>query len=426
MPYRIAGIDVHKKILNVVVADISVEGEYVLEREIFGTTDSELRRLAEWLIARDVQEAVMESTAQYWRPVWGTLEQYWTPAVRQREGAGAATGKLHLAQAKSNRGARGRKNDFRDAERLVRRLAAQELVLSFVPDPEQRLWRTLTRRKQQLSKDRVRFHNQLEAVLEQMHIKLSSRVSNLLGVSARRMLKAVAEGANDPAAVAALADGTLRASQQQLRDALAPCAGLPDVFRRLLQMDLEWLGVLESYMEKLEREIAALLEAQSEAVQRLAEVPGLGVESAQQIIAEVGPTAAAFASEKALASWVGVCPGEEVSAGKPHSKRSPKGNRNMRRLLNQAAHAAVKMKGSIFQVVFQRLLRRTNYNQAIWCIAHRLCRLIWKILHEGVRYEERGPSVSAKSKQARQWRMIRELTRSGFRVQPPLREATSA
>jgi len=189
MPYRIAGIDVHKKVLVVVVAEITEQGEWSYEQGKFGATDPELRRLAEWFLQQGVQEVVMESTAQYWRPVWGTLEQYWTPVMRQREGAGPMAGKLHLAQAQSNRGPRGRKNDYRDAERLVHRLVAQELVLSFVPDPEHRLWRTLTRRKQQLTEDRTRFHNQLEALLEQMHIKLSSCVSDLLGVSGRRMLE---------------------------------------------------------------------------------------------------------------------------------------------------------------------------------------------------------------------------------------------
>jgi transposase len=208
MLYRIAGIDIHKKLLVVVIGDVAVEGAYVFERRKFGATPGELRRLATWLIEREVQEAVMESTAQYWRPVWATLEQHWMPVIRQGSEAGPMAGKLHLAQAQSNRGPRGRKNDFRDAERIVRRLVAQELVLSFVPDPEQRLWRTLTRRKQQLTKDGVRFQNRLEALLEQMHIKLSGQMSDLLGVSGRRMLEALAEGATDPAAVAALADPT--------------------------------------------------------------------------------------------------------------------------------------------------------------------------------------------------------------------------
>ncbi len=152
-------------------------------------------------------------------------------------------------------------------------------------------------------------------------------------------------------------------------------------------------------------------------VQRVAEVPGFGADSALQMIAEVGPQAAAFASEKALASWVGVCPGNEESAGESKSTRSPKGNRPMRRLLNQAAHAAVKVKGSIFQVTFQRLFPRMGYQQAIWAIAHRLCRLLWKILHAGIRYEERGPAVSAKSKRNRAARMIKELKALGYRIE---------
>jgi transposase len=194
MCYRIAGIDVHKKMLAVVVADVEVEGEYEFERRTFGSNPEHLRLLAEWLLERDVEEAVMESTAQYWQPIWGALERCWRPSCQKREGAGPMSGKLHLAQAHSNRGRRGRKRDFPDAERLVKRLVAQELVLSFVPDPEQRLWRTVTRRKLQLRRLRVQMQNQLEALLEEAHIKLSSFVSDLLGVSARRMMHAIAKG----------------------------------------------------------------------------------------------------------------------------------------------------------------------------------------------------------------------------------------
>jgi transposase len=419
MPYRIAGIDVHKKMLAVVIADVAVEGEYSYERRKFGATASELQQLAIWLAQQEVQEVVLEATAQYWRPVWAQLEQDWRPVMQRQPEAGRLAGQLHLAQAQSNRGARGRKDDFRDAERLVRRLVSRELVLSFVPDPEQRLWRTLTHRKQQLIQDRVRFQNRLESLLEQMHIKLSGQVSDLLGMSARRMLAALAQGATDPAAVAALADRSLRATPQQLCDALAACVDLAPLYRRLLQMELEQLHFMEQQMHRLEQEIAQLLHAHSAAIERLAEVPGLGVESAQQIVAEIGPKAAVFASAKNLASWIGVCPGEEQSAGKTKSKRSPNGNRAMRRVLSQTAHAAVKMKGSIFEITFHRLLARIGYKKAIWAIAHRLCRLIWKILHDGVRYEERGPAVSSKAKRKRLAKTIRELTQAGFRIQLP-------
>jgi len=427
MSYRIAAVDVHKKMLAVVVADVAGEGEYQFERRKFGATPGELHVLAQWLDQQEVEEVVMESTAQYWKPVWGALEQYWKPARQKREGASQMCGTLHLCQAKSNRGPRGRKNDFADGERMVKRLVAQELVLSFVPEPEQRLWRTVTRRKHQLTRAKVAYKNQLEGLLEQAHIKLSSFVSDLLGVSARRMLQALADGETDPAALAALADRRLRATPEELRDALGASAQLNGTYRRLLKQALEELQVIERHIEQLEREAMGLMQEHQDVVRRLAEVPGFGPDSALQMMAEVGPKAAAFRTAKKLSSWVGVCPGNEESAGESHSTRSPKGNRHMRRLLNQAAQSAVKVKGSIFELTFSRLLPRLGYQQAIWAIAHRLCRLLWLILHKGVRYEERGPAVSAKSKRTRATRMIRELKKLGYRVEGgPIPAATRA
>ena len=418
MAYRIAGIDVHKRMLAVVVADAEGEGEYQFERRRYGSNPAHLRLLSEWLIEQQVEEVVMESTAQYWKPVWEGLERYWKPSCQKREGAGPMSGALHLAQAQSNRGPRGRKKDFPDAERLVKRLVAQELILSFVPDAEQRLWRTVMRRKYQLTRDRVQLQNRLESLLEETHIKLSSLVSDLLGASARRMLKALADGETNPTALAALADKKLRATQAQLCDALAACTELNPVYRRLLKMVLEELQFLEQQIVKLEQEMASLLSQHHEAVQRLAEVPGLGVDSAQQIIAEVGATAATFPSDKQLSSWVGACPGDEESAGVSKNHRSPKGNRHMRRVLNQCANAAVRVNGSIFEIVYRRLVPRLGHNQTIGAIAHRLCRLIWMILHQGIRYEERGRAVHERSKRVRAARMIRQLRSLGYRVEP--------
>jgi transposase len=419
MAYRIAGIDVHKKVLAVVVADVEGEGEYEFERRRFGSNPEHLQLLAEWLLEQEVEEVVMESTAQYWQPVWGALERYWRPTCQKREGAGTMSGKLHLAQAQSNRGRRGRKKDFPDAERLVKRLVAQELVLSFVPDPEQRLWRTVTRRKHQMTRLHVRMQNQLESLLEEAHIKLSGFVTDLLGVSARRMLQALADGETDPAALAALADKRLRATPAQLCDALGVCTELNPVYRRLIKMALHELQFLEQQMGQLDQEIANLLRPHEDAVKRLAEVPGLGVDSAQQIIAEVGPTVATFPSDKQLCSWVGVCPGDNESAGVNHSHRSPKGNRHMRRILNQTANAAARTKGSIFEIVYRRHVPRRGHNQAIGVIAHRLCQLIWILLHRKVRYEERGPAVTERSKRKRTARMVRELRFLGYHVDPP-------
>jgi transposase len=277
MSYRIAGIDVHKKMLAVVVSDVEVDGEYQFERRMFASNPEQLRSLAAWLHEREVEEVVMESTAQYWKPVWGALERYWKPLREKRESARRRSGTLHLAQAQSNRGPRGRKKDFPDAERLVKRLVARELTLSFVPDTEQRLWRTVTRRKYQLTRDRVRLQNKLESFLEEAHIKLSSLVSDLLGLSARRMLKALADGETNPAALATLADQRLRATPAQLCDALGACAELSPVsYRRLLKMALEELRLIDEQIGQLDQDMANLLSQHQDAVKRLAEVPGLG------------------------------------------------------------------------------------------------------------------------------------------------------
>jgi transposase len=419
MPYRIAGVDVHKKMLAVTIADVAVEGDWRFECRQFGTSPSQLRVLADWFVACEVEEVVMESTAQYWRPVWEVLERWWQPARRTAD-AGPTAGALHLAQAQSNQGSRGRKRDIPDAKRLVKRLVAQELTLSFVPDVTQRLWRTVTRRKYQLTCNRVQLQNRLECLLEEAHIKVSSLVSDLLGPSARRMLRAVAQGETNPVAVVALGSARLHATPDQLRDALGACADLHPVYRRLLAMTLDELDVIETHIRQLDEELARLLRVHQDAVERMAAVPGLGVASAQQIIAEVGPTAATFPTAKHLASWVGACPGHDESAGVNHSHRSPHGNRQMRRLLNQAANAAVKTKGSIFEIIYRRLVVRLGHHQAIGAIGHRLCRLVWKILHQGVVYEERGPSVTKARAHRRAAKMIRELRSLGYRVEPVL------
>lgn len=171
---------------------------------------------------------------------------------------------------------------------------AKELTLSFVPDAEQRLWRTVMRTKYQARRNRVQLQNRLEALLEEAHIKISSLVSDLLGVSAQRMLKAIAGGETDPAALAVLADGKLRATPEQLRDALGVSRELNPLYRRLIKMALEEVASIDKRIEQLDQEMADLLRRHDDQVQRLAEVPGLGPDSTQQIIAVVGATAGHF------------------------------------------------------------------------------------------------------------------------------------
>jgi transposase len=342
----------------------------------------------------------MESTAQYWRPVWLDLERHFA--------------KLHLAQAHSNRAPKGRKNDFRDAKRLARRLLAGELILSFVPDAEQRTWRTLTRSKAQLVRNRVQLQNQLEALLEEMRIKLSGVISDLLGVSGRRILAALSEGETDPIKLAALGDERLQCSQETLADALRGAPTPTQV--AVLKLFLERLELLDSQIQALDKLVAQEMKKHEDAVIRVAEVPGFGVDSAQQLIAEVGAAAETFPSAGEFSSWVGICPGSNVSAEENYSSRSPKGNRFVRKILTQAAHAAVKKRGSHFQSLFRRFLPKLAYNGAIWLIAHRLGRLIWKILHDGVRYIEQGTETNPKAKKRRAQKLAQALRKLGYAV----------
>lgn len=402
--HRIAGIDVHKKMLAVVVLDAAEEGEWRLHRRKFLTTGEDLDALAVWLASLEVREVVMESTAQYWKPVWRVLE----PQCH-----------MELAQAQSNRGPRGRKNDFADAERLVRRYVAEELILSFVPDPQQRLWRALSRTKQTLTRDRVRLQNRVEGLLEEMCLKLSSVVSDLLGVSARRMLTALSEGETDPAKLAAMAEPGLRATPERLCDALRAAPSLYPGYRHLLKQYLERIQLQDRHIAELDRELGVALKEHEDAVVRLADVPGLGADSAQQIIAEVGPQAAPFPTAANLCSWVGSCPGQEESAEQSTSDHSPKGNRSMRRILNQAANAAIKTKGTVFEAHYRRIRGRDpkKHNVAVWAVANRLCRLIWKILHHNVKYEERGSRPNPKAVRKRARRLVRQLRALGYCVQ---------
>lgn len=400
MSFIIAGIDVHKRMLMVAVADASLaEGEMEFENRRFGTTGQELQHLRAWLQERGVKEIVMESTAQYWKPVWSALE---------------GVAKLYLAQAWSNRAPRGRKTDFKDAQRLVRRHVAGELTLSFVPEAEQRQMRILTRRRVQLTRDRVRLQNQLEALLEELQIKLSSMVTDLLGQSARRILMAIVKGESDPEKLAALGDARLKCTREQLQQALTH--PVPPPMRELLRQWMVQLRLLDKNIRRLSQLTAEAMLGWQEAVARLAEIPGIRTLAAQQILAETGLHAAAFPSAAQFVSWMGACPGREESAGVNRSGRCPKGNRYLRRSLCQAAQAAVRTKDSHYQSVFRRLVPRLGYPKAIWAIVRRIAEVIWKILRTGVHYEERGSHSDPRSLQRRAQRLTRELRAAGYTV----------
>jgi transposase len=404
----IAGIDVHKRMLMVVIGTVSgsaqEDGSEAAEpirfaSRRFGTTTAELLHLAGWLQQHGVQEAVMESTAQYWKPVWLALEQHFP---------------LSLAQAWSNRAPRGKKNDYKDAQRLVRRHVAGELTLSFVPDAEQRQMRTLTRRRTQLTRTRVRIHNQLESLLEETRIKLSSVVTDLLGASGTRILTALAEGETDARKLAAMGDARLQCKPEELADALT--GTVSEIHRRLLLQHLAHLALVDGQMEELSKLAAEAMRQHSDAVARLVQIPGIRVQSAQQIVAEAGPHASSFPTAAQFSSWIGTCPGQEESAGQNHSSRCAKGNAYLRRVLCQSAQAAVRTKNSFFQQKFNRLMPRIGYIKAVWAIARHLSLVIWKILHEGVTYEERGLPTTQQAAKRRMQRIAKQMRELGYAV----------
>jgi len=406
MSYTVAAIDVHKQVLMVVAATGAAQVEdpanepLEFESRRFGTGHAERQHLVSWLKQHNVMEVVMESTALYWKSIWLDLESHFP--------------KLHLAQAHSNKAPRGRKDDFRDAKRLARRLVAGELLLSFVPDPEQRMWRTLTRSKYQLIRDRVRLQNQMECLLEEMRIKLSVVISDLLGLSGRRILAALAEGETDPQKLASYGDRRLQCSQEELTDALT---GNPELLQReVLKLFLKRLQVLDEQIEHLDKLAATALKKHEDALVRVAQIPGFGPDSAQQLIAEIGHDAASFPSAGEFSSWVAICPGSNITAEKNHSSRSAKGNRFVRRLLSQAANAAVRRNGCFLHLLYRRHLPTLSHNGAVSVVAHRLARIVWKILHAGVRYIEMGTEGSPQAKQQRTKRLVRALRKLGYDV----------
>lgn len=397
---KVAAIDVHKRILHVVALQRE-SPDTPLAQSKFTTTRSGLDELHRWLGAHGVEAVVMESTAQYWWPIWIDLEQQWA---------------LFLAQAQSNAAPHGRKTDFRDAVRLGRRFFSGDLRFSFVPKPAQRIWRRLARTYRSLGEQIVEARNEVEALLEEGQIKLSCVVSDLLGVSGLRILNALAKGETGAENLAKLSDSRIRATKGQQADALH--GKLSVAHRLVLQQHLDRIELMMKQRAELQKHLETTMEEHAPAVRRLVDVPGIRIVGAQHLIAEIGHDVAAFPSPGHLASWVGVCPGRKESAGVSTSNRCAKGNRFVRCLLSQMAHAAARTKGTFWEALFKKLQPRLGVKKALWAIAHRLLRLIWKILAEGVTYQERGAGITDPvCLRRRMLRLQKEFLHHGFEIQ---------
>ncbi len=402
---RKAGIDVHKKMLAVVVRCQSGEQIEYRKRK-FGTTRQEIEHLRAWLEGEGVDEVVMESTAQYWRPVWYGLESHF---------------QLHLTHPLKTRAPRGRKWDFRDAQRLTDRWCSGDLEESFIPGAEQRSWRWLTRTRVGLKDKIIVVRNQVEGLLEQGSIKLTAVVSDVFGVSGWAMLEKIAQGVMDEKVLVAEARGVLRRKEEELKEALG--GRLEPVYRMLLKQYMDQVRLLRKQVEEINQALALALKEHLPALHRLTQMPGVDLYAAQELLAEIGPRAAAFPSAEQFASWVGVCPGNHPSAGVCYSHRSAKGNRYLRRLLCQIAWAAVHTKGTFFAGLFARLKPRIEGKGAVWAVAHRMAKVIWLVLHNQVDYQEKGSAPPNERTLMRKFkRLLKEFGHLGLDVRALLEQ----
>jgi transposase len=402
--YRsVAGIDVHKKMLAVVVRrQTGAQVEYV--KKMFGTTCAEIEHLAAWLQHERVEEVVMESTAQYWRPVWYGLEQHFRP---------------HLTHPLKTQAPRGRKRDFRDAMRLADRWSSGDLEESFVPDAEQRSWRSLTRTRVQMKRKMGVIRSHIEGLLEEGGIKLAAVVSDLFGVTGWAILEQIAKGQTDIEKLLSHTRGSLHKKRPQLEAALRGRLG--PVYRLLLSQQLEQVKLLVNQIEEINQVLGTQMQEHNPVLVRLTSIPGVKLYAAQELVAEIGPRAAAFPSAEQFASWVGLCPGSNQSAGVNYSSRSAKGNRYLRRLLCQIAWSSIHNKDTFFAGLFARLKGKLQAKGAAWAVAHRIGKVIWLLLHEQVEYQEKGPApMNPRSLMRKFKRIVSEFQRLGIDVKPLL------
>jgi transposase len=396
---RAAGLDVHTKTVAACVRVPTETGERTQHVQTFATTTVGLLALRDWLTSHDVTHVAMESTGVYWKPVYYLLEDAFTCVL---------VNAAHIKQVP------GRKTDVLDCAWIAQLLEHGLLRGSFVPPPPLRDLRDLTRYRQTLLEDRTRQVNRLHKVLQEAGIKLASVASDVLGVSGRAMLQALVAGTTDPTALADLARGRLRAKRPALQDALRG---------RFRAHHAQLLSHLLAHIDYLDDSVAALsaaIEEQmrpfTEATRRLDQVPGLNQRTLERVLAEIGVDMTVFPTAGHLASWSGLCPGNDESAGKRRSGRTRKGNRALRGALIQAAWAATRAEGSPFAARYRRL-RHRGHKKAVVAVAHALLRVIYHMLASGTHYRDAGADYFDRRHVERAARRaIRVLEGQGYRV----------
>ena len=395
---RCAGLDVHK---DSVWACARVEGAKSIER--FGTSSRELLRLGDWLTSRGVTIVAMESTGVFWKPVWNLLEGRF---------------ELMLVNAQHVKQVPGRKTDVADCDWIGQLLEHGLLKASFVPDRPQRELRDLTRQRTQLLGDRARVVNRLHKTLEDANIKLASLATDITGKSGRAILAALIEGKLSPEQMAELVHKRMEAKKPALREALA---GRVTPHHRFMLAQL--LGqidhqdrMIESFDARIEEVMSPL---EGESVKRLDEVPGFDVRTGQNVIAEIGTDMSRFPSPHHLASWAGMCPGNDQSAGKRRSGRTRKANRWLKAALTQAAWGASRTRRSYYSAQHRRLTTRRGVKRATIAVAHSLLVTTHCLLSDPTPYADLGAAYFEKQQSPQQQaeHLLRKLQRLGYTVE---------
>jgi transposase len=365
---RCAGLDVHKK--TVVACVLTPEGQ---EIRTFGTMTAELLALADWLLACGCTHAAIESTGDYWKPVFNILE---------------GTCEVVLVNAQHVKAVPGRKTDVKDAAWLAELLQHGLLRASFIPPVAQRELRDLTRYRSTFIRERVTLINRVQKLLEDANIKLASVASDIMGVSGRAMLAALLAGYTDPQALADLAKGRLRTKRELLAHALE---GRVKPHHRLVLTELLCqIDGLDETIARFDAQIQAVYGPFEEAVGLLDTIPGVARHTAEMIVAEIGTDMRRFPSADHLAAWAGVAPGHHESAGKRASGKTRKGNRFLRTTLVQAAHAAARTKGTYLSAQYRRLASRRGKKRAILAVAHSILVMAYYMIQRQEPYREAG------------------------------------
>lgn len=402
MVARVAGLDVHKKQVTACVRVPDGAGGRHQEVRTFLTFYEELERLGAWLVEMEVSEVAMESTGSYWKPVWAVLEE--------------GPFQLRLVNARHVKQVPGRKTDVADACWLAQLLEVGLLAGSFVPDTPIRQLRDLTRYRKRLIQDRVREGNRVDKVLEDAAIKLGSVASQTLGASGRAMIEALIAGERDPERLAVMAKGILRRKIPELVGALQ--GRFSDHHATMLRLHLDHIDHLDATISRLDQEIDQVIAPFSEARQLLATIPGVAERTAEVIIAETGADMTRFPTPGHLASWAGLCPGNNQSAGKHHTGKTRPGNVWLTDALTQAAWAAARSRDGYLRAHFWRLAGRISKNKAAIAVAHSILPISWHILSTQTPYQDLGDDWYQKrnNPQHRIQHLIRQLEALGQHV----------